>query len=346
MKNAYIRAWAISSPAQFRRSTRPADGQYSRLKLSPQGHSNEGSRCPAETHRRFPVKVVADMLSVARSNLIERMQGATRPRGPYRRQGDDELLQAIRQLTDARPTYGYRRITALLNRARRASGAEPVNHKRVFRLMRQAHLLLQPHTGLRPMRAHEGSVIALASNQRWSSDVLEIGCWNGEVVRVAFAIDTCDREIIAWHATTGGISGEMVRDLMLACVERRFAAIRAPYPVQWLADNGSAYTAAETLVFAAALASLPASPQCAVPKATALARPSSKPSNVTMPGSRPDPTLQPCCSWFPNGSRTTTNTIHTAACACAHPVSSFNANRNLPRVRFNGGNSSTACARR
>ena len=63
------------------------------------------------------------------------------------------------------------------------------------------------------------------------------------VVRVAFAIDTCDREIIAWHATTGGISGEMVRDLMLACVERRFAAIRAPYPVQWLADNGSAYTA-------------------------------------------------------------------------------------------------------
>lgn len=73
------------------------------------------------------------------------------------------------------------------------------------------------------------------------------------VVRVAFAIDTCDREIIAWHATTGGISGEMVRDLMLACVERRFAAIRAPYPVQWLADNGSAYTAAETLVFAAAL---------------------------------------------------------------------------------------------
>ena len=199
------------------------------------------------------MKVVAKTLGVARSNLIERMQGATKPRGPYRRQGDDELLQAIRQLTDARPTYGYRRITALLNRARRASGAELVNHKRVFRLMRQAHLLLQPHTGLRPVRAHDGSVITLASNQRWSSDALEIGCWNGEVVRVAFAIDTCDREIIAWHATTGGISGEMVRDLMLACVERRFAAIRAPYPVQWLADNGSAYTAAETLVFAAAL---------------------------------------------------------------------------------------------
>jgi transposase InsO family protein len=45
----------------------------------------------------------------------------------------------------------------------------------------------------------------------------------------------------------------MVRDLMLACVEQRFAATRAPHPVQWLADNGSAYTARETREFAVAL---------------------------------------------------------------------------------------------
>lgn len=36
-------------------------------------------------------------------------------------------------------------------------------------------------------------------------------------------------------------------------VERRFDAVRAPQPVQWLADNGSAYTAAETVDFATAL---------------------------------------------------------------------------------------------
>ena len=74
------------------------------------------------------MKVVADTLGVARSNLVEQLVGATKRRGRYQRQGDDELLAAIRQLTDARPTYGYRRITALLNRARRAAGAEPVNH--------------------------------------------------------------------------------------------------------------------------------------------------------------------------------------------------------------------------
>ena len=87
------------------------------------------------------MKVVADTLGVARSNLVEQLGSATKRRGRYRRQGDDALLAAIRQLTDARRTYGYRRITALLNRARRASGAEPVNHKRVFRLMAQDRLL-------------------------------------------------------------------------------------------------------------------------------------------------------------------------------------------------------------
>ncbi|MGK7871295.1 DDE-type integrase/transposase/recombinase [Falsiroseomonas sp. E2-1-a20] len=168
------------------------------------------------------------------------------------------MLAEIRAITDARPTYGYRRVTALLNRSRRSSGEPLINHKRIFRLMRLSSLLLQPHTGRRPIRAHEGTVVAPASNQRWASDGLEIPCWNGEVVRVAFAIDTHDREIIAWVATAGGgISGEMIRDMMLDCVERRFDAIRAPQPVQWLADNGSAYTAAETTDFAAALNLVP-----------------------------------------------------------------------------------------
>ncbi|PZW36870.1 integrase-like protein [Humitalea rosea] len=59
---------------------------------------------------------------------------------------------------------------------------------------------------------------------------------------------------MAWVGTSGGgISGEMIRDMMLDCVERRFDALRAPQPVQWLADNGSAYTAWETIDFAVAL---------------------------------------------------------------------------------------------
>ena len=201
------------------------------------------------------MKAVADTLGVARSNMMEQLRRPDRSRrGPYIRAGDNEIIAEIRAITDTRPTYGYRRVTALLNRARRGSGKPPLNHKRVFRLMRMASLLLQPCTGRRTIRAHEGVVIAPASNQRWASDGFEIPCWNGEVVRIAFAIDTHDREIMAWVATSGGgISGEMVRDLMLDCVERRFDALRAPHQVQWLTDNGSPYTAAETVEFATAL---------------------------------------------------------------------------------------------
>jgi transposase len=111
-----------------------------------------------------PVKVVAETLGVARSSLVEQVRGPAKPCGRYKRQGDEEVLAGICQLTDARSAYGYRRITALLKRARRASGAEPLNHKKGYRLMAQGNLLLQRYGTQRPVRVHEGSVIAPASN--------------------------------------------------------------------------------------------------------------------------------------------------------------------------------------
>jgi len=199
------------------------------------------------------VKTVTDTLGVARSNVVAQLAGGRRTRGPQTRDGDLELAAEIRRLVDARPTYGYRRIAALLKRERRSDGRTPVNAKRVHRLMKKHGLLLARHTGRRRPREHDGSVVTLRSNIRWCSDSFEFTCWSGEVVRVAFAIDCHDREVISWLATTAGISGEMIRDLMVACVERRFAADRAPHSVQWLTDNGSPYAAARTVELATAL---------------------------------------------------------------------------------------------
>jgi transposase InsO family protein len=170
------------------------------------------------------VKTVTDTLDVARSNVAERIKGARPKRGPQTRDGDLELAADIRRLADARPTYGYRRIAALLRRERRCGGGAPVNAKRVYRLMQKHGLLLTPCTGRRRPRARDGRVATLRSNIRWCSDALEFTCWNGEVVRIAFALDCHDREVIAWLAITEGISGEMIRDLMVECVEARFAA--------------------------------------------------------------------------------------------------------------------------
>lgn len=176
------------------------------------------------------------------------------PAGPYRKLEDDTLVQLVRHLVDKRPTYGYRRITALANRELARAGSPPVNHKRVFRIMRLNNMLLARHTGRRVGRVHDGKVIVMRSNLRWCSDGFEISCWNGDLIRIAFIIDAHDREIIAWHAVVGsGISGGMVRDMMLEPVERRFGALQSPAPLEWLTDNGSAYTAKETRDFATAL---------------------------------------------------------------------------------------------
>ena len=204
------------------------------------------------------MKAIAQTLGISRSNMIRRVNGEGRSRQAYRKSGDQALLDQIRVLVDQRPTYGYRRIGALLNKMRERLGQAAVNHKCVYRLMKQNSLLLARHTGKQRMeRSHEGKVITLRSNLRWSSDGFEIPCWNGEVVRVSFAIDTCDREIMAWEAGTGGYTGESIRNLMYLCVDRRFGADFVPHAVEWLTDNGSAYTAHETIAFARSLGLVP-----------------------------------------------------------------------------------------
>lgn len=204
------------------------------------------------------MKRVAEVLGVSRSNLVDRRDGKSRPRGSYRKSDDEDLLPLIQRFVDERPTYGYRRITALVNRELTRKGLPVANRKRVHRIMQQAALLLEPCTGRREGRVHDGKVMVMRSNLRWCSDGLEFACWNGEIIRMAFIIDAFDREIIAWTAVSGaGISGSDVRDMMLEAVEKRFGSTRAPHPVEHLSDNGSPYTAKETRDFATALNLVP-----------------------------------------------------------------------------------------
>lgn len=85
-----------------------------------------------------------------------------------------------------------------------------------------------------------------------SSSALARSIWipaprNRELMRILFALDACGREIIAWLAiASAGISVEMVRNLMVTAVERRFGTTKVPHPVEWLLDDGSAYIARDT----------------------------------------------------------------------------------------------------
>ncbi len=103
-------------------------------------------------------------------------------------------------------------------------------------------MLLQRHTGAIDTRRHDGRVSVEQSNLRWCSDGVEIGCDNKEKVRVAFALDCCDREAIAHVATTEGIKSGAVQGLVITAVENRFGLVNTlPKPVEWLMDNGSCF---------------------------------------------------------------------------------------------------------
>jgi putative transposase len=163
---------------------------------------------------------------------------------------DDVLLPLIKELVNQRGSYGYRRITALLNRNLIKQGKKKINHKRVYRIMKQNNFLL-PAYGKKPNRVHDGKIITLKSNMRWCSDAFTLQCLNGDRVYIVFAMDTCDREILSYIASTIGVDGAAIRDLMTECVEFRFGKItKLARPIQWLSDNGPCYTSRETVQFA------------------------------------------------------------------------------------------------
>ncbi|EIX4632358.1 IS3 family transposase [Escherichia coli] len=203
--------------------------------------------------RGWGVSLVSRCLRVSRAQLhvILRRTDDWMDGRRSRHTDDTDVLLRIHHVIGELPTYGYRRIWALLRRQAELDGMPAINAKRIYRIMRQNALLLERKTAVPPSkRAHTGKVAVKESNQRWCSDGFEFRCDNGEKLRVTFALDCCDREALHWAVTTGGFDSETVQDVMLGAVERRFGNELPASPVEWLTDNGSCYRANETRQFA------------------------------------------------------------------------------------------------
>ena len=174
------------------------------------------------------MKTVADTLGISRSNLVERLKGRSKSRGSYRKAEDAELLPIIRRLVDQRPTYGYRRIAS-------------------WATMRCCWRSIRPFARAAPMTERSWSCAPICAGARtgWSSPA---GMARSFVSPLSSTPST-GRSSVA----NAGISGSDVRDMMLEAVETRFGATRTPHAIEHLSDNGSAYTARDTRLFAQAL---------------------------------------------------------------------------------------------
>ncbi|EME7647158.1 IS3 family transposase [Escherichia coli] len=224
--------------------------------------------------RGWGVSLVSRCLRVSRAQLhvILRRTDDWMDGRRSRHTDDTDVLLRIHHVIGDLPTYGYRRVWALLRRQAELDGMPAINAKRVYRIMRQNALLLERKPAVPPSkRAHTGRVAVKESNQRWCSDGFEFRCDNGEKLRVTFALDCCDREALHWAVTTGGFNSETVQDVMLGAVERRFGNELPASPVEWLTDNGSCYRANETRQFARMLGLEPKSTAVRIPESNGIA---------------------------------------------------------------------------
>jgi len=161
----------------------------------------------------------------------------------YQKAEDQVILEEIRNVIAVRASYGYRRITTMVNRKRANENLAKLNRKRIQRIMQMNGLSL-PQTMPEQKREHTGKVMTLFPNLRWCSDGLEIRCFNGDKVFVAFALDCCDREAFAYVARSEPLLADDIEELMLRAVEKRFGeSLRCPREIQFLTDRGAIYRA-------------------------------------------------------------------------------------------------------
>lgn len=159
---------------------------------------------------------ICGVLEVPRSSL--------RPRGkqPGQNRHLNELLVArIRRLIARHPTFGYRRIWALL----RFREGFRINRKTVYRVLRIKRWFLHQRRVTPRPRVRKRRSLAPRSNLRWAMDVTHIPCGADGWAHLAALIDCHDREIVGYEFALRGRAREAERALEEACIHR-FGTLR------------------------------------------------------------------------------------------------------------------------
>jgi transposase InsO family protein len=177
----------------------------------------------------YPVTIVCETLGVARSSYYHEAAG----------RDDEELRQALQELAGRWPTYGYRRMTAELQRA-----GWTVNRKRVAQTM--AELGLQAKVDRKRMQTtnsrHGGlrfpNLVLGRQVQRpdevWVADITYVVLGRG-FVYLAVVMDVFTRAVRGWQ-----LSRNLGQGLALTALQR---ALQLGQPEIHHSDQGVQYAA-------------------------------------------------------------------------------------------------------
>lgn len=150
------------------------------------------------------------------------------------RAADDRPLRArLRELAQARPAFGHKRLHVLIRR-----DGWMINHKKTHRLYKAEGLQLKPR---RPRRRRAvlqraGGTVVTAPNQRWAMDFMHDTLVDGRTMRVFTVVDVATRECVALVAAPQFRGTDVAAHLDAA------AAARGARPAVVQCDNGTEFT--------------------------------------------------------------------------------------------------------
>ena len=180
---------------------------------------------------------VCDFLHISQRRACKVLVQArsTQRRTPYVGAEEERLTKDIISLAAKYGRYGYRRITAMLNRE-----GWRVNHKRVERIWRREGLKVpkkQPKRGR--LWLNDGSCIRLRPEHKdhvWSYDFVKSRIADGRAFRILAIIDEYTRECLALLVSRHITSQDVIDQLFQLFVLRGI-------PEHLRSDNGTEFTA-------------------------------------------------------------------------------------------------------
>ncbi len=160
------------------------------------------------------------------------------PRATFRRKSvknDGPLTERIVALAHERRRFGYRRITALLQRE-----GSPVNHKRVYRIYSKENLQVRKRRRKKLRTFRQPLAPATRPNERWSLDFVSDSLANGRRFRTLNVVDDFTRECLCVEADFS-MPGRMVTRVLDRLIFTRGK------PAHLVMDNGPELTSSAML---------------------------------------------------------------------------------------------------
>ena len=155
------------------------------------------------------------------------------------RPDDGRLRERMKAIAVERRRFGYRRLHVLLKRE-----GFVVNHKKLFRLYREAKLTVRRRGGRkRAIGSRAPMLIPAMPNTRWSLDFVSDQLTDGRRFRILTVVDDCTRECLGLLADTS-LSGVRVARALDQLVSERGR------PKMIVSDNGSEFTSNAILAWA------------------------------------------------------------------------------------------------